>query len=166
MTDVVPPSLADAPIGSLFEHCPASLGVTGSVAERLALHGFAALVIDYGHQIQGTGDTLQAMRGHQYQDVFREPGDADLTTHVDFTALASAARKAGAAAFGPITQGSFLSTLGIEARTDQLAANKEKTQADLLQSACRRLIDAQGMGTLFKVLALTDGKLGTPAGFE
>lgn len=165
-TGLIPPSVTGAPTGSLFEHCPEGLNIGATIGGRLAAGGIAALIIDYGHRHQDVGETLQAVRGHDYHDILVDPGDADLTAHVDFSALAATARTVGAVPFGPISQSAFLSILGIEARTNKLAANRDETQADLLHSGCRRLIDARGMGTLFKVLALTDARLGDPAGFE
>ncbi len=163
---LIPPSVTAAPADSLFEHCPECLEIAAALGERLATDGIAALIIDYGHQYRDTGETLQAVRGHKHHDILMNPGDADLTAHVDFSALAATAETAGAVPFGPVSQGAFRSNLGIEARTYKLAADQDATQANLLHSGCHRLIDAQGMGTLFKVLALTDGKLGIPAGFE
>ena len=163
---LVPPSVTAAPAGSLFEHCPECPEIAAIMGKRLASDGIAALIIDYGYRHQGSGETLQGVRGHQHHDVLMNLGDADLTAHVDFSALAATAETAGAIPFGPVLQGTFLSNLGIEARTNKLAADQDTTQANLLHSGCHRLIDPQGMGTLFKVLALTDGKLGVPAGFE
>ena len=163
---LIPPSLMDAPAGSLFEHCPAAIEVAGAIGRRLANDGTAALIIDYGHEGPGAGETLQAVRNHDRHDVLSEPGNADLTAHVDFNAVSTAAKAVGSTGFGPIPQGAFLTTLGIEARTRRLAKKTDKTQSDLLLSGCRRLIDANGMGALFKVLALTNGRLGDPAGFE
>jgi NADH dehydrogenase [ubiquinone] 1 alpha subcomplex assembly factor 7 len=164
--EFMPSSISAAPAGSLFEHCPLCHEIAANIGGRLAADGIAALLIDYGHQIQDSGETLQAVRGHEYRDILMNPGEADLTAHVDFSALAAAAQTAGAVPYGPVSQGAFLSDLGIEARTNKLAADQDATRADLLQSGCHRLIDAQGMGTLFKVLALTNEKLGVPAGFD
>lgn len=163
---LIPASVTAAPVGSLFEHCQAALGIATALGRRLATDGFAALIIDYGHHFSDCGETLQAVRGHERHDILMDPGEADLTAHVDFGALATAALTAGASPFGPVPQGTFLSSLGIQARTEILAAGRDPDQANLLLSGCHRLIDSQGMGTLFKVLALTDGKLGAPAGFE
>lgn len=163
---LIPRAAEAAPPGSIFEHCPACHKISAAMGARLAAGGIAALIIDYGHEYQGPGETLQAVRGHGRHDVLADPGDADLTAHVDFHAVAAAAANAGAIPFGPVSQGAFLSALGIEARTEKLAAGRDTTQAKLLHSGCRRLIDTGAMGTLFKVLALTGGKVGVPAGLE
>lgn len=161
------PTEAEAvPVGSLFETCPSGLALAETVGARIATDGIAALVIDYGHGHSGAGETLQAIRNHTHCDVLAEPGEADLTAHVDFAALAAHAGRLGARTFGPIPQGAFLTALGIEARTDQLAASADAEAANLLRSGCHRLIGADSMGMLFKVMALTNDALGPPAGFE
>ena len=63
------------------------------------------LVVDYGYTETSLGDSLQAVARHAYVDPLAEPGEADLTAHVDFAALARAARAAGAKVMGPVTQG-------------------------------------------------------------
>lgn len=167
-SDATPmPEDADrAPVGSLFEISPLALNLVETIGARIAADGIAALIIDYGHCHRGAGETLQAVRNHKTHDVLTDPGDVDLTAHVDFEALARRAETAGTRVFGPIPQGSFLSALGIEARTGRLASKTDPDTANLLRSGCQRLIGADGMGMLFKVLALTNHSLGVPAGFE
>ena len=99
------------------------IGWTRKLAHRLVDHGGAALVIDYGHTQTAIGDTLQAVKGHRYHGVLDVPGEADLTAHVDFEAVATAAREMGAKAFGPVPQGVWLTRLGITVRAAQLAAS-------------------------------------------
>ncbi len=163
---LIPASAGAAPAGGIFEHCPAGLAIADALGSRIAADGIAALIVDYGHSRCGAGETLQAVRAHGRHDVLKEPGEADLTAHVDFEALAGAAAMAGARPWGPIPQGGFLAALGIEARTARLVENAGDIQARLLQDGCRRLIAADGMGTLFKVLALTRPSAGAPPGFE
>ena len=88
-----------------------------------------------------------------------------LTAHVDFAALAGAAREAGAAVHGPVTQGRFLEALGIEARAQTLIAGASQKQAQDIRSAQMRLTDPNEMGELFKAMAIASPALGVPAGF-
>ncbi|MFK8250573.1 class I SAM-dependent methyltransferase [Ancylobacter terrae] len=133
---------------------------------RLAAQGGAALVIDYGHAQSGLGETLQALREHKPVDPLADPGEADLTAHVDFAALARAALAAGARAFGPMTQGDFLTRLGIEARAARL---KQAPGADpaAIDAALARLTGPgpDGMGELFKVLAMVHPAVEAVPGF-
>ena len=157
--------LTAAPDGSVAEVRPAALGLADELARRLAREGGAALFIDYGHGESACGDTLQAVKRHSTHPVLAAPGSADLTAHVDFKAFAGAARAAGVRTFGPVTQGRFLRALGIELRARQLIANASAETAAAVRGGVRRLIDADQMGTLFKVLALTHPDLPAPAGF-
>ena len=136
------------------------------LARRIAGHGGAALVIDYGHAATGFGDTLQAVRGHRYADPLADPGESDLTTQVDFAALARTARREGARAHGPIPQGDFMRRLGIEQRAARLKQTATPQQAADIDSALARLTAADQMGDLFKVLAIADPKLGALPGFD
>ena len=163
---LLPSALADAPLGSVAEISPAALSLVTTIAARLAADGGAALLIDYGSGESRAGATVQALRRHQRHNPLEAPGTADLTAHVDFGALARAAREAGAGVYGPIEQGAFLARLGIMARAERLAAAATAAQAAAIRGALRRLIDPHEMGTLFKALALTHPGLPTPAGFE
>ena len=167
------PAAPDVPLpasppepGDVFETCAASAAIAEAIGRRIARDGGAALVVDYGHSESAYGDTLQAVRGHTYVDPLADPGEADLTAHVDFEALATAFRSGGAATFGPVPQGEFLVSLGIAERTETLARGQAPERAVLIRSATNRLIDSRQMGRLFKVLAVVGPDSPPPAGFE
>jgi NADH dehydrogenase [ubiquinone] 1 alpha subcomplex assembly factor 7 len=163
---LIPARLAEAPVGTQWEASPSALAIAGQLARRVADDGGAALVVDYGYVLGGSGETLQAVRGHRRHEPLAEPGTADLTTHVDFAALADAADAAGAVCHGPATQRAFLSALGLERRAAALVATANAAQAPLVESGARRLIEPGGMGTLFKALAIAHPKLSDLAGFS
>ncbi len=156
--------LGDLPLGTIVERSPAREAVAALLAERVRCSGGAALIVDYGPARPGAGDTLQAVRRHRFHDVLREPGDADLTAHLDFAALARAARRAGAEAHGPVAQRCFLRALGIDARAARLRRNPDR--AAEVEAQRRRLTAPDEMGTLFKAFAIADPALGPPPGFE
>jgi len=161
-----PASTRAAPDGAVFERCPAALALAAAIGGRIARDGIAALIVDYGPARSAAGESLQAVRGHEFHDVLADPGEADLTAHVDFESLGRAAREAGAGVFGPVTQRTLLTRLGIEARADRLAAGAGAEKSEAIDAARRRLIGGDGMGTLFKALALVRPGLDAPAGFE
>ena len=134
-----------------------------TLAGRLAAEGGALLAIDYGYEGPASGDTLQAVRGHDYADPLADPGLADLTAHVDFTALARAAEAAGASCRPLLAQGEFLARLGIAARAGRLAAGKDAATGEAIAAAVRRLVAPEAMGRLFKVLAVSHSGLALPA---
>jgi NADH dehydrogenase [ubiquinone] 1 alpha subcomplex assembly factor 7 len=154
-----------APAGAIAEVSPASVALAAEIGRRVAAHGGAALIIDYGPAESAAGDSLQALCRHQPVDPLSMPGEADITAHVDFAALARAAREAGAAAHGPLTQGTFLSRLGIEMRAARLLQGATASQARDIRTSLARLLGPAEMGTLFKVLAIAAPSLPAPPGF-
>lgn len=164
----IEPSLrAEAPQGAILEVSPVSLRVMGHLAARVARDGGAALIVDYGHVRTGVGETLQALRAHAYVDPLRDLGEADLTVHVDFAALARAAQAAGAAVWGPRTQGELLRDLGIGARADHLARRMDAAGLKRLDADLNRLAGSgpDSMGELFKALAVAHPDLPAPPAF-
>jgi NADH dehydrogenase [ubiquinone] 1 alpha subcomplex assembly factor 7 len=162
--DLIPAALRNAAEGSIVETAPVSAAIIQRGAFRLARQGGAMLVIDYGYSGPAAGDTLQAVKAHRFADPFADPGEVDLTTHVDFTALAVSAQSAGAAVSPVATQGDWLQRLGIDARLQSLAA-AAADRAEELQGQRDRLVAADAMGELFKVMAITAPGWPTPAGF-
>jgi NADH dehydrogenase [ubiquinone] 1 alpha subcomplex assembly factor 7 len=141
--------------GDLFETCEPALAIAGEIGRRLSTAPGAAVMIDYGHGRSAVGDTLQALKGHAYAPVLADPGEADLTAHVDFDALGRALGQAGANVAALEQQGRFLIDNGAELRLAALLRDKDETGALALKAGVRRLIDPMEMGRLFKVLAAT-----------
>ncbi|MDR7101945.1 SAM-dependent methyltransferase [Croceicoccus sp. BE223] len=164
MDAAVPADLADAPDGALIETCPAASAIMAALAERVAAQGGAILAIDYGYEVLRHGSTFQAVARHQRTDPFAAPGTADLTAHVDFGALASAARHGGLVVDGVAGQGDFLLSLGIGQRAAALA-RANPAQAESLATALHRLVDPAEMGTLFRVLAARSAAWPQSSGF-
>jgi len=154
--------------GDIIEVNPASHRLVYELGARLARQGGVALFIDYGHGVTGIGDTLQALRSHRMVDPLRDPGEADITAHVDFSAMARSARASGAAVHGPIDQGDFLRAIGIDARTRALADRAPPDRASEFEVARQRLVGkSEGeMGGLFKVMAICNRALAIPPGFD
>lgn len=156
---------ASAPDGAIIEMPLAGTAIALELAQRIARQGGAAIIIDYGYEGPAIGDTLQAMRAHQFTDPFVEPGESDLTTYVDFTMIGNMARQAGLRVLGPIGQGRFLRQLGIDARAAQLGGTSPERAQDV-EAARLRLTADDAMGTLFKAMAWVHPDWADPAGFE
>jgi NADH dehydrogenase [ubiquinone] 1 alpha subcomplex assembly factor 7 len=158
---VIPEGLRE---GDVIETSPAAISYLRLLAGRLAAQGGALLAIDYGYEGPLAGDTLQAIRRHRFADPYEAPGEQDLTAHVDFAALADAARQEGLVPHGPVTQGALLAALGIHARAAALA-HAQPARLSEIEAAYRRLVAPEEMGTLFKALAATSAGWPTPGGF-
>lgn len=150
---LLPDGAAHAPQGAIAEVAPARAALMSAIAERIAADGGAGLFIDYGHLKPGIGDTLQALRKHNREDVLANPGEADLTAHVDFAALASAVRAHGLDA-ELTTQGEFLLGLGLLERAGSLGATADNRARQAISDAVERLAGPDAMGELFKVLKI------------
>jgi NADH dehydrogenase [ubiquinone] 1 alpha subcomplex assembly factor 7 len=147
----------------MIEICKPGQIIATIVGERIATHGGAALIIDYGDW-RSLGDTLQALQNHEPTDPLLAPGEADLTAHVDFEALAKAASPAYFSRLTP--QGTFLERLGITERARALAKNIKGTGLKSHVAAHRRLTHPSEMGSLFKVLGLFPNGALPPPGLE
>lgn len=157
--------MPQAQVGDIVEVCAAQAAFGAALGALLAREGGAGLLIDYGRAEPGPGDTLQALKAHQKVDPLDEPGQADLTVHADFPAVAAAARKAGAHASPILTQGELLGRLGVYARADALIRARPD-RAQVVQRQLARLVDPDQMGDLFKALAIYAPHGLTPPGFE
>lgn len=163
---LLPPLVRAAPSGAIFEWRPNTQMM--AVAKRIRDQRGAAVVIDYGHVRSDVGDTFQAIARHSFADPLKTPGLADITAHVDFDALARTADAVGARVHGPVTQGEFLQRLGIETRALTLM---QKASADVsadIASGLKRLTGGGrgGMGSLFKVLGVSDPAIPMLAGIS
>lgn len=149
---------------------PQAERIMTQLCERLNKQGGVLLAIDYGYEQQELSakddkDTLQALRNHQYYNPLHSPGDADLTSHVDFTALATIAETNGLHVYGPVTQGNFLQRLGGDLWLQKLLQScSHESQRQTLTDGWLRLISPKEMGSLFRVMAVTPNPL-TLSGF-
>ncbi|CAH2600170.1 Class I SAM-dependent methyltransferase [Rhodovastum atsumiense] len=156
-----PPATED----EVVEICEPARALAAALGARLVAQGGAALFVDYGPAASMAGDSLQALRDGAPAPPLADPGTADLTAHVDFAALATLARAAGAAAQGPVPQGLFLARLGLPQRVEALARTQPPAAAAALLAGTRRLTEPHAMGRLFKALALCHPALPSLPGF-
>jgi SAM-dependent MidA family methyltransferase len=166
-TDTIPSAAhaLDPPDGAILEIRPSAERLVGALAARESEAPLAALFIDYGHAETGFGDTLQAVRDHDYADPLAAPGEADVTAHVDFAALKRSAEAHGLKVHGPMPQGAFLLRLGLEARRDRLLEGATLPQSKAILSGAARLADPRQMGELFKALIIASPGLAPPPPF-
>jgi len=126
----------------------------------------AMFLIDYGlprHELyhpHRSGGTVRCHYRHRvHEDPFWYPGLSDITSHVDFTAVADAAFEAGLDVLGYTSQANFLMNCGIgELLTSKVGAgDTAPVDAVKAQGAVNLLLSPNEMGELFKVVALGRG---------
>lgn len=160
----MPGEVLGAAPGEVYEVSLAGADVMQRLSKAIGRLGGAILAIDYGYAQTRTGETLQALRRHSYADPLEAPGEADLSAHVDFGALARVAAGAGLATQPLATQGDFLRRLGIVERAQTLSAANPK-EANSIAAALDRLTGPNQMGELFKVFCAASPGL-APVGFS
>ena len=155
--------LPDARDGVVLEHSAMQEALGAALGSRLAADGGAALLIDYGRDQPGYGDTLQALKRHEKVDPLACPGEADLTVHADFPAVRAAAEKAGAAS-ALLSQAQFLARMGVGERAEALVRARPD-KAGVIGRQLHRLVAGDQMGDLFKACCLYSPDW-TPPAFE
>jgi len=149
------------PEGYLTEIPLAARGFMRSLAEMLEKG--VALFVDYGfparefyHPQRSEGTLMCHYRHHAHADPFFLPGLQDITSHVDFSAIAHAAAESKLDVLGYASQAQFLVNCGI---TDVMARTPAEDAAKFLPLAnqANRLMSPAEMGELFKVIALGRG---------
>ena len=147
--DAIPAHAANAKDNEVIENVFVAQQVTSEIADIIVERSGALLAIDYGYGESQTGETLQALKAHKSVDPLAEPGSADLTTHVDFGALADVALKKSCMSGRMMTQAEFLKSMGIEPRAQNLSAGTPRA-AEKINADLHRLISDDEMGNLFK----------------
>lgn len=123
-----------------------------------------AIFFDYGYTFNH-GDTFQAVKDSKFVNPLDDPGNADLTAHVDFNDLYHQAKNSLVSVWGPDTQGTFLKKMGAIERLNALESISDDKTKQKLRNGLDRLINTDEMGELFKVLAITSNKFPSPEGF-
>ncbi len=144
----------DAKHGAVVELNLSAQAIMSGIAGRIATTNGVGLIIDYGYCEAGLRDSFQAVKKNSYADPLAEPGEADLTAHVDFAALRTSALGAGTGVSGPLTQGLLLKELGIHLRAGQLKSAAPQIAKEI-DEAVARLSDEKQMGALFKAMAFS-----------
>jgi SAM-dependent MidA family methyltransferase len=130
-----------------------------------------ALFVDYGfpareyyHPQRSQGTLMCHYRHRAHQDPFFLPGLQDITTHIDFSAIARAAGEAGLEVKGYTSQAQFLINCGI---TEVLSRTDPEKASTFLPLAAQveRLTSPAEMGELFKVIAMARGLAAPLVGF-
>jgi SAM-dependent MidA family methyltransferase len=122
------------------------------------------LFIDYGHGDWQFGDTLQAVRGQHHEHPFCSPGEADLSSEVNFADLARLLESGDVAIDGPVTQAEFLGRLGIVERASTLMAANPRRAAEI-ELSITRLMAPSGMGTRYKAIGIRSKNMAPLPGF-
>lgn len=145
--------------GAVVEESVPALNIVRKLASHINKYKGSFLAIDYGYNIQGSerlatqyNSTLQAIKNHQYHPIIASIGEADLSAHVDFNALARSIIPVGLKHSFISTQAEFLIKYGILIRLVNLQKANPGELSENLGKQVYRLTAKEQMGELFKVL--------------
>eukprot|EP00825_Cyclidium_porcatum_P002864 TRINITY_DN11329_c0_g1_i2.p1 TRINITY_DN11329_c0_g1~~TRINITY_DN11329_c0_g1_i2.p1 ORF type:complete len:394 (-),score=52.48 TRINITY_DN11329_c0_g1_i2:8-1189(-) len=141
--------------GDTYEIQPRSQIIANQISELIALTNGGALIIDYGEDF-GFSDSVRAIKNHKFikqEDILEYPGEVDLSAYVSFNHLRQSCEKIPQIkVFGPIPQGLFLESMGINTRIEMLTKSAFKSQIEKLKSQYERLVSADQMGSIYKFI--------------
>ncbi len=144
-------------IGDTLEYSEQTISIFSNICNHLNQYDGVLLLVDYGNT-SGIGDTLQAVNNHKFRGVLENPGQSDLSSHVNFRLLKEIAIKKNLYVSPVKEQRHFLLEIGIKERLKSLTKNVSSAIAETVNSEIKRLIDPDKMGSLFKVIAITKTK--------
>jgi SAM-dependent MidA family methyltransferase len=161
-----------APLGTVVEISPETYSYSKVMSDLITQNGKstgALLIVDYGPKDEVPGNTLRGIKDHKIVSPFVEPGDVDLSADVDFQAIAHASSAHSEVdILGPVEQGDFLTSMGIQTRANQLIKRaKTQHEKDAIIAACKRLVekDDSSMGGIYKFMGVVPKGVHVPVGF-
>jgi NADH dehydrogenase [ubiquinone] 1 alpha subcomplex assembly factor 7 len=124
------------------------------------------LLIDYGFLEQESKNTLQSVKNHKSNMIFDNIGNADITSHVNFSLIKNYLKKKKLKVHNIVTQGFFLKKMGIMNRAEAVAKNMNFKEKSDLYFRVQRLVNPKQMGDLFKCLFAFKLKKKNSLGFK
>ena len=124
------------------------------------------MLIDYGYFKSHNKSTLQSVFKHQKNKLLGNLGNADITSHVNFSLLKEFFLKNNLKVENIISQKEFLKNMGILSRAEIIAKDMKFTDQTNLYLRLKRLLSARSMGSLFKVFLAHNFKIKNYSGFN
>jgi len=149
----------------VIEYSPQTLEYLQNISKKLINNKGALLIIDYGYLEDSMKDTLIAIKKHAISNLLKEFKNSDITYKLNFKLLKKITNVLKLKCQGITTQRNFLINLGIQQRAEILSRNLPFSKKADIYYRLKRLIDKSQMGSLFKVMLITNKKTNFRAGF-
>ena len=143
-------------INKFIEYPPILEKLIKNISDLLKNKNSIFLTIDYGEESRICNDTVQAIYKNKKSNILQNVGESDITYQVNFFHLIKLFKKNKLHLVEFTTQSNFLQKLGIKERAANAKKNLKKNQQLLLDSALKRLLHPLEMGSLFKVLIISN----------
>ena len=139
-------------IGDTIEYPLEALKFLKQISKKINKFDGGLLTIDYGYTLKKNQNTLQAVKKHNYLDIFFKPGHSDITSHINFKLFSKSLSEDNLAVKKITTQSEFLKKVGILERADILSKKMTFKEKANMFYRLKRLIDPKEMGDRFKVI--------------
>ena len=147
-------------VGDTIEYPLEALKFLKQISKKINEFDGGLLTIDYGYTLKKNQNTLQAVKKHNYLDIFFKPGHSDITSHINFKLFSKSLSEDNLTVKKIITQSEFLKKVGILERADILSKKMTFKEKANMFYRLKRLIDPKEMGDRFKVIfAQKKGKI-------
>ena len=137
----------------MIEYPIESIKYLEKISKKINKFNGGLLAFDYGYYMMKENyDTLQSVKKHKYTDLLAEPGNADITSHINFKLFTEILKKNNLEVEKIITQSEFLKKMGIIERANIISKKMTFKEKANMFFKIKKLMDYKEMGALFKVL--------------
>ena len=137
---------------NVIEYPIVAINYLNIISKKINKHNGALLTFDYGYTKKKNCSTLQSVKNHKYINIFDEPGNSDISHHINYKLFKEVLKKNNLEVQKIITQSEFLQRLGIIERANMLSKKKNFKEKANMFYRLKRLLHYREMGNLFKVL--------------
>ena len=151
--------------GDIIEYPVKAIEYLQSISDKIKKYNGGLLILDYGYIKSINKNTLQSVKKHKFSNILLEPGNADITSHVNYKLFLKILRKNNLQVQKIVTQREFLQKLGIIKRAEIISKDKTFKEKAVIFYEIKRLLHYNEMGDLFKVLFAQNKKNRFKLGF-
>ena len=138
--------------GNIIEYPIEAIKYLIEISKKINKFGGALLAFDYGYKVNENYNTLLSIKKHHQINLLKRPGDADITSHINFKLFNQILKKKNLKVEKIITQNEFLKKMGIIERADIISRKMTFKEKANLFFRLKKLLDFKEMGSIFKVL--------------
>jgi len=138
--------------GGAIEYPIGALKFLKVISKKINKFGGGLLTFDYGYATKKSGYTLQSLKTHKYTKVLKFPGNADITSHINFNLFQKILKRNNLKVKKISTQSEFLKKIGILERANILSQKMTFKEKANMFYRLKRLLNYKEMGDLFKVM--------------
>ena len=150
---------------NFIEYSPLTMKYLKIISRKITSSTGGILIIDYGYWDNKMKNTLQSISNHDFNDVLKNFGKADITYNLNFRLIEKMLKKLNLKIIGKESQKNFLINLGILKRAEIISKNLAFSKKVNIYSRIKRLTDKNLMGDLFKVISATKKGINFYTGF-